>query len=313
MPKLRSSRPVYVPAAVTSFFEICDRNLDGTRISDPLRVGARGGGFVIREGSTTTASAGQSIAYDEVVINGRPSSDARTSLRVVQLMREMFSVPPVRLEHKISPPIGSGFGTSGSGALGAAISISDLLELHLSLSRASEFAHIAEIDSVTGLGTVISLASGSGAIGLVTEPGAFSIGRVDAILIDYTKYSLVCVCFGPTENSSIMSSEEKRKKVNEFGRRTLDLVRDEGTPEGLLRHSRRFAQQTGIASPELLKLADKAVEMGAVGATQNMLGKAIHCLVPKERRETFLKRFGRLVPRESLFETKLCQSAPVIA
>ena len=81
-------------------------------------------------------------------------------------MRDKFGFGSVKISHKIEPPIGYGFGTSGSGALGTAIALSDLFGLNLSLTQVSAFAHIAEVESVTGLGTVISLASGVGAMGL---------------------------------------------------------------------------------------------------------------------------------------------------
>ena len=55
-------------------------------------------------------------------------------------------------------------------------------------------------------------------MGLVTEPGSDSIGRVDSILADHSEYTLVCACFGPIEKSSILLDEKKRQKVNEFGK-----------------------------------------------------------------------------------------------
>ncbi|HKW04684.1 MAG TPA: hypothetical protein VJN71_05235, partial [Nitrososphaerales archaeon] len=143
MPKLKSSRSVYSPCAVSSFFEICDTEEDGTRVVDPLRVGSRGGGFVIEKGNTTTAITSNSAREDTVKINGQSTPHARTTLKVVELMRKEFRIPYVQVHHKILPPIGSGFGTSGAGAVGAVISLSDLFDLHLTLSEASSFAHRA--------------------------------------------------------------------------------------------------------------------------------------------------------------------------
>jgi pantoate kinase len=310
MPYSKVSRAVYAPCAVSSFFEICDREPDGSKITDILRIGSRGGGFVISKGNTTRVKFGDSIKRDSVAINGKEEPKARTTLKAVQLMREHYHFPSVKVTHQIEPPIGSGFGTSGAGAVGTVIAISDLFDLHLTLSQACAFAHRAEVESVTGLGTVISIISGSGAVGLVVEPGSYSVGRVDALLADYNEYSLICAWFGPIEKSTVLQSEEKRKKVNEYGRSTLDSILKERTPESLLNHSRRFAELTGIGSPELLNLADRAKKLGALGATQNMIGNSIHCLVPKRIRNKFLVSFGRLVPRKTIFETKLCHSGP---
>ncbi len=52
----------FAPAGISSFFEICDTLEDGKPITDPQRIGARGGGFVIEKGVTTevsVASAGK--------------------------------------------------------------------------------------------------------------------------------------------------------------------------------------------------------------------------------------------------------------
>jgi pantoate kinase len=305
------SKRVYVPCAVSSFFEICDTELDGTKISDELRIGSRGGGFVIKRGNSTTVSPSRKNT-DTVVINGKAAPQARTSLKALELLRKDYDIPHVNVSHLILPPIGSGFGTSGAGAIGSTIATSALFDLHLTLGEASGYAHRAEIQSVTGLGTVISVISGSGAMGLVTEPGSFSVGRVDSLLNNYSDYTLICACFGPIEKSTVLRDEEKRRKVNEFGHEALKEILRERTPESLLYHSRNFAEKTGIASPKLLKLADEAKRFGAIGATQNMIGNAIHCLVAKSMRRKFLASFRKIVPKNSLFESDLSQSGPRI-
>ena len=293
-----------MPCAISSFFEICDTNPDGSKIEDPLRIGARGGGFILEKGNTTRALSGKGIDSDQIRINGRKEPSARTSLRVLQLLREKYDIDPVKVLHTIDPPVGTGFGTSGAGAVGVAIAVSSLFDLRLTLAEASAFAHKAEIDSVTGLGTVISLVSGTGAVGLVTEPGCFSVGRVDCILEDYRKYTVFCACFGPIEKSTVLRDQAKRQKVNEYGKKTLDSIIEKGTVEALLKHSRIFAEKTGLASRELLRLADKSIDLGAIGATQNMIGNAIHCLVPKSRRKSFLKDFGRVVPETAILRIR---------
>lgn len=306
----KTSKKCYVPSGVSSFFEICDRNQDGTKIRDPLRIGARGGGFIIKKGTTTFVSSNSSLKKDEIRFAGRIAKGARTSLRVVQLIREEFGIPPVQVYHEITPPIGQGFGTSGAGALATSIAISDLFNLKFTLSRASGFAHTAEVQNLTGLGTVVSLASGGGAIGLVTEPGSYSIGRTETILADYNEFYLACATFGPIRKSPILSKESTRDKINKFGRISLEKILDDPTPENLLKQARVFSEKTGLASKKLLELSDKAVDSGALGATPNMIGNAIHCLVEKAQRRIFSKRFSEFIPRHAIFESDLIQSGP---
>jgi pantoate kinase len=309
--RLTRSKRIYVPCAVSSFFQIHDTEPDGSKIKDELRIGARGGGFIIERGNTTQVSFSNTKS-DSVIINGKSVPNARTTFKVLELMREDHSIPLVKIVHRIIPPVGTGFGTSGAGAIGTAIAISDLFGLNLTLRQVSDYAHKAEVQSVTGLGTVISLISGSGAMGLVTEPGSFSVGRVDSLLADYSEYTLICATYGPIEKSTILHEEEKRRKVNEFGHEVLNQVQRDRTPDSLLYHSRVFAEKTGIASLKLLKLADTAKKLGAIGATQNMIGNAVHCLVKKSARRKFLALFAEIVPRNHIFESNLAQSGPKI-
>jgi pantoate kinase len=307
----RSSRIVLVRSAVSSFFEICERNAAGIDLDNALESGARGGGFILESGTRTRASVDERLNYDSVRINGEDQVNAVTTRSVLKLIRSDHQIPHCSIQHEILPPIGSGFGTSGAGALATAISISDLFDLHLTLRQAADYAHVAEIQSTTGLGTVISLASGSGPAGLVTEPGSFGIGKVDSLIFDHENYLLVCGCFGPVAKSSVLKDEKKRDLVNRHGRETLNAVLDGRTPEALLRHSRTFAEKTGIASKELLKIADRAVDLGALGATQNMIGNVVHCLVDKSRRDKFVAQFSEIVsPAGFIFESNLQQGGP---
>ena len=73
-----------------------------------------------------------------------------------------------------------------------------------------------------------------------------------------------------------------------------------------------FAEKAKIASPELLKLADKAVELGALGSTQNMIGNGIHALVRKERHTKFVKSLVKYTQGGSIFVSDLIHSGPVI-
>ena len=309
---MKHSNSIYVPSGISSFFEICDRTSDGRPIQDPLKIGARGGGFIIEKGTTTTAYSSPELKQDEVLISGKPSPEARTSLGVIELIRKSYEIPPVRVVHEVLPPIGQGFGTSGAGALTTSIAVADLFDLKFSLSKAAEFAHISEINNLTGLGTVISLASGSGAVGLVTEPGAYSVGRTDAIMLNYEEFVIICATFGPVKKSTVLSDEQSRRRINDYGRGTLLKILENPTPETLLAESRIFSEKTRLASFELLKLCDAAVKSGAVGAAPNMIGNAVHCLVLKTRYEAFMEEFSRFVPAGSLFESDLTQSGPRI-
>jgi pantoate kinase len=89
-----------VPSAVSSFFEVCDEDEEGRKIVDPIKIGARGGGFRISRGVVTRVTLGHS-AEDEVWINGYLTPSAKTSLEAVKLARSVYGFQEsVRVEHE---------------------------------------------------------------------------------------------------------------------------------------------------------------------------------------------------------------------
>src|SRR4030067_1624245 len=77
----------FSPAGISSFFEMCDKTADGKVISDLERVGARGGGFVIKKGVHTHVKVLEAKANSvEIFINGKPAPEAATSRAVSELL-----------------------------------------------------------------------------------------------------------------------------------------------------------------------------------------------------------------------------------
>ncbi|MFN3621795.1 MAG: hypothetical protein ACK4TI_02795 [Nitrososphaerales archaeon] len=284
-----------MPSAVSSFFEVCDKDQEGNRIIDPLKVGARGGGFRISRGVTTQVTIGYAT-QDEVHINGHPTLEAKTSLEAIRLARKTYGFKGyVCVKHKVDVPIGCGFGTSAAGALGTIIAIQDALGIS-DRAYAADLAHIAEVKSLTGLGTVIAAASAGGSVGLVTEPGAPSLGAVRLFDFDSSGYRFVSVVFGAVDKASILSSERRKKIVNKWGRRVLEAILDEPTPANLLKQSLLFAEKTGIATRDLLDLAHYIQRSGAEGAAQNMIGRAVHSVVAVNRVAQVVRGLRHLLP-----------------
>jgi pantoate kinase len=304
----KSSRYVYVPSAVSSFFEVCDRDESGAKITDVQRIGSRGGGFKLKRGTITRAH--QSDGHSDVVLINGEVVDAKTTKRVLANLRGEYGFGVVRVEHRVELPTGSGFGTSGAGALATAIAVSDLFGLNLTLSEAAAQAHRAEVESVTGLGTVTALAYGGGAVGLVTQPGAFNVGRVDSVLVDHDSYVVVCAWFGPIDKSTVLLSDDKLVAINAAGRDAMRRILEEPTVESLLRHSLVFDERSGLGQPHLLGLARRAVQGGAVGAAQNMIGNAVHCVVERERLVGFLEWFRGQVGGGRILVSDLTDSGP---
>ncbi len=294
----------FSPAGISSFFEICDRTDDGAPIADLERVGSRGGGFGIQKGVLTEVSVSEAkVNRIRVFINGKLAPEAETTRAVSQiLLSKSGKFYDVVVNHKVDVPIGAGFGSSAAGALTAALALSKALDLPLTYNEIGRIAHVAEVQCKTGLGTVGPLMLG-GCI-LTLEPGAPGISIIDRIPLN-DDYMIVAGVFGATPTKQVLASAEKRREVNRWGRKTLEAILNEPSVENFMARCLDFAEKTGFMTPrvrQLVKLAEKA---GAIGAAQNMVGEAVHALVPEENAAEIAEAFKQVLPNEKILAAKI--------
>jgi pantoate kinase len=295
----------FAPGAISSFFEIHDTSADGTPITDLKMMGARGGGFGIQSGIHTKviveAAAANSI---QVFINSHLTLEAKTTESVIQTMLSQTSKNyMVTVEHKIEVPIGMGFGTSAGGALTAALAFREALALPLTYNQIGKIAHISEIQCQTGLGTVSSLAVGGGLV-LVTEPGAPGTCQIDRIPIS-PNYVIVAGFYDSKIPKTILSSMEQKTQINRCGKKTLKKILAEPTLENFLASCWDFAKNSGFATENVRRLVHLAEKAGAVGATQNMIGEAVHAVVPEKNALSVAEAFKQVLPNENIITTKI--------
>ena len=294
----------FSPSGISSFFEICDSTPNGNPISDPEKAGARGGGFGIQKGTTTkvTVSSAETNCI-RVFINRKETPEAETTKLVAQMLLEQVDKAyDVTIMHKVDVPIGAGFGSSAAGALTTALALSRALDLSLTYNQLGKLAHVAEVKCKTGLGTVGPLMLG-GCV-LTLEPGAPGIALLDRIPIS-ADHVVVAGIFSPIPTKEVLSSPEKRRQVNKYGRKTLECILSEPSLENFLACCLSFAEKTGFMTPRLrgvVKLAEKA---GAIGAAQNMVGEAIHALTMLENVENVVHAFKRVLPREKIIVARV--------
>jgi pantoate kinase len=294
----------FSPAGISSFFEICDKTEDGTPIADLERVGARGGGVGIQKGVLTEVSVSESqINRIRVFINGKLTPEAETTRTVSQmLLSKSGKFCDVVVNHKVDVPIGAGFGSSAAGALTAGLALSKALDLPLTYNQIGRIAHVAEVQCKTGLGTVGPLMLG-GCI-LTVEPGAPGISIIDRIPLS-DDYMIVAGVFGSTPTKQVLESAEKRREVNRWGRKTLEAILDEPSVENFMACCLEFAEKAGFMTPrvrQLVKLSEKA---GAIGATQNMAGEAVHALAREENAGKIVEAFKQVLPNEKILAAKI--------
>jgi pantoate kinase len=294
----------FSPAGISSFFEICDRTSDGKLIADPEHVGARGGGFSPDKGVTTEVTVDEAEEKQvQVFINGESCPEAETTRSVVEMLTAKVSENyAVTVIHRVEVPIGAGFGSSAAGALGAALALSKALNLNLTYNQLGRIAHVAEIKSRTGLGTVGPLLFGG--CGLTLEPGAPGIARLDRIPVS-PSHRLVVGTFRPYPTKEMLSSPEKREIINKWGRKTLKKILAAPSLENFMAACKEFALGTGFATSHVQKLIELSETAGAIGAAQNMLGEAVHALVTVDSVEAVHEAFKKLLPEEKILIAKI--------
>ncbi|MGD2066810.1 MAG: hypothetical protein PVI43_06550 [Candidatus Bathyarchaeota archaeon] len=301
MPKRATA---FSPAGITSFFEICDRTPDGKLIADPERVGARGGGFSPDKGVSTEVIVAESEENQiKVVINGENCPEAMTTKSVVEMLTSKLSENhAITVIHQVDVPVGAGFGSSAAGALGAALALSQALGLNLTYNQLGRIAHVAEVKCKTGLGTAGPLLFGG--CGLTIEPGAPGIALLDRVPVS-PDHRLVVGTFRPYPTKELLSTQEKRDIINEWGRKTLKRILADPSLENFMGACKDFAVGTGFVTDRVLKLMKLAENAGAVGAAQNMLGEAVHALVTVDKMDDVYDAFRKVLPEEKIITAKI--------
>lgn len=294
----------FAPAGISSFFEICDATADGTPFTNLEYVGARGGGFGLQKGILTEVAVLEAKQSSVTVfINGKYSPEAETTIAAVEaLLRKTAKTCNVTVTHKVEVPIGAGFGTSAGGALTAVLALKEALDLSLTYNQIGKIAHVAEVQFKTGLGTVGPLMLG-GCI-LTLEPGAPGIAVIDRIPLS-PDHVIVAGVFETISTRQVLSSTNKRLEVNRYGRKTLEAILDDPSVENFLACCLMFAEKTGFMTPSLRQLVKLAEKAGAVGSAQNMIGQAVHSLVPEENANQVAEAFMQALPPEKVIISKI--------
>lgn len=233
---------------------------------------------MLSKGVSTRAdvSRGQRAAL-EVKVNGDPGYEATTTRRAVGLLLDDLGEScSVALEQSVDVPVGHGFGASAASALSAVLAVSSALGLDKSREQVAYYAHAADILCRTGLGTVSAIYKNGGA-GLIVKAGAPGVAELRVVPVP-DGIKIVTASLAPYRKSAVLSSPKTVVAVNKLGDEALARA-DDLTIESLVRAGEIFADLLGLESPEVRRLNGIARGLGAIGASQNMVGHAIHALV----------------------------------
>jgi len=279
----------YTPGHVTGIFHIADL------AEDPLHRGSLGAGFSIDTGVTTRITVLDETPGEPVFsIGGIPSADLKVSAALYRHFTESLPDIPAKhlqIDHIIKPPQGSGFGTSGAGALSLALALNQCFGKPFSSEAVAGLAHITEIECRTGLGTVIG--EFYGGVEIRTAPGAPGFGKI--VTIPHSRDTrAVFAVRGPYSTSVALSDPEIRDSVNRAGSAALKQLQKEPCLKKFQELSRQFALDTGLCTPWVQSVLHLLEKKDIVGSML-MFGEAVFALVDTDRVrevESLLRKHG---------------------
>lgn len=292
------------PAGISSFFEVCETDSAGNSITDPARIGARGGGFAISNGVTAkvvTRKASKSRVG--IRINSKPAPEAQTTRwAITEILKETGDVLDVSVDLRVRVPIAAGFGTSAAGTLASCLALVDALDIPMTMNDLGRITHIADVVNKTGLGTASAMLTGG--FVLVREPGAPGIGSVDRLLFP-EGHVVLCAYLGPIPTRDVLSRSDLANRVNPAARKAMESIRRKPELCTFLYEARQFGETVGFQSAEVARLVNATVAAGAIGAAQNMIGEAVHGVVPRKKARRALTRLRREFPSAIIFVSTL--------
>jgi len=292
----------FSPCHITGFFQILDHP------AKSLYAGSLGAGVSLSRGVETVVKVSEALKSSlQVKINGFASNSAEVSKHTVDSFLSQFKEMEnfeIIVEHHAEVPTGAGFGTSGAAALGLALALNDVFGLGMSRIEAAQLAHIAEVECKTGLGTVI--AETFGGVEIRVRPGAPGIGEIRHVPVpkDYVMASLT---FGSLSTKKLLSDEEIRRRINNFGGKLVDRLVEEPNVTNFMKFSRQFAEHVGLITERIrrtLNAADKAKFI----CSMQMFGESAFTLVEEDSLQELLKIFrnhcadGRIIVSEIDFK-----------
>ena len=172
----------------------------------------------------------------------------------------------------------------------------------MTLNDLGRITHISEVVNKTGLGTASALLTGG--FVLVTEPGAPGIGSVDRLLFP-EDHLVICAYLGPISTREALARSDLASKVNPAARKAMDNIRRRPELRTFLDEARHFSETVGFQSPIVSRLIETVISAGAVGVAQNMLGEAVHGVVPRNKADRALVKLRKAFPSAKTFVRNL--------
>ncbi len=318
---------IWVPHRISGFFQMQNPQITKESLS-PEQIGSRGGGPALtvygkttieqhpwdksqsiytanpRESGESSSTLHNSSTFHSfhnvrfsISINGQNATkSAKTSLTVLKLMDSLLPKNSlIHIQHHFDLPLGAGYGSSGAGALGIAFGLNNLFQLNLTPLEAAKFAHIADVENHTGLGTVAGQFMGG--LTIVCEPGFPFITHQ----ISVPKDLLICIAsWGGISTKQILTDPEYRQLIYRQGKKAMVQMQTDWSLENYLAVCRKFLADTDMLSgfelPQIKMLLEQLNQKTSYGASLNMLGKSVFCFCTTGEKSIVEQLMGQFSP-----------------
>ncbi|MHA1914432.1 MAG: pantoate kinase [Promethearchaeota archaeon] len=307
---------VDVPHRISGFFEIIDE-INGKKISNPIKIGSRGAGFNLSAvGMTKIKVEELNDAEDkeiEIFINNeRVDQKAETTYFIYNdLKRHIKNAVKISIFHNFDLPVGCGYGASGSGALGAIYGLNQVFNLKLPSNELGKRAHIAEVINRTGLGTVCGQLRGG--LCILREPGY----PCDSERIPIpNNLKVICGSFGMIHTKSILTDPVLNRKIKEAGRKAQITLINNPNIKSFMEASMQFVEDSEILDildlQELKKLIQRLNNLNIMGASMNQLGNSVYAICKKEEEGNITEILESYMPKIKIFKSSINLNGPRI-
>lgn len=263
----------FAPGHITGFFKI-------------YPDGSTGGGINTADGVTTEVTSSKG-SKTEIYINGKKEKAPVSQNVVDKFLKRLGKTGKQRIviRHKTKMPISFGLGLSGAGAFSLSLALNKSFGMPFTFVECKEIARWADIEEGCGLGDVIAQEFKGVMLGLPPYPSL----EVEEIVTD--RKDVVLGFFAPLETKKIIRSDEWKHKINSIGDYCMQELLREKTAENLIRLSRIFTEQTGLANKKIVQAMQAIPD-----ASMSMLGQTIFVLTNKPKdAANILKKFTKRI------------------
>jgi len=319
MVKLRKVE-VWVPHRISGFFQMMDPKEKDSQ-KDLTKIGSRGGGPALTAFGKTKITILPTNEDEEnkteikfkVFLNGNNNTaKAKTSCSVVNQMAHLLPKNVnLLIEHNFDLPIGAGFGSSGAGALGIAFGLNALFQLDLTPLEAAKFAHIADVENNTGLGTVGGQFVGG--LSIMTEPGyPFQYRKIPIP----ENIDIVLGSWGTIETKNILTNPTYKQLIHQVGKKAMENMNDQFSLENYMDVCKFFVEKTDLLErlnlPILKNLIKSLEKLQIIGASMAQLGKSVFCICENHISPQVVEIFNQFNPTFGTKIVNICNNGPEI-